>query len=46
MQGRGKMLVKVSGDTFYFCEAKCEKNWKMGRLGKEFKWTKPIKKKK
>ena len=40
VQGRGKMFVKVSGDIFYFCGSKCQKNWNMGRLGKETKWTK------
>ena len=37
--GYGKMYVKVSGDIFYFCNSKCEKNWNLGREGKDFKWT-------
>lgn len=40
IQGRGKMFVKVSGDALYFCESKCQKNWNLGRQGKDFKWTK------
>ncbi len=44
--GRGKMFVKVSGDILYFCELKCQRNWEMGREGKDFKWTLTSKKKK
>jgi len=37
--GRGKMFVKTDGRIFYFCNSKCEKNWKMKREGKKTKWT-------
>jgi large subunit ribosomal protein L24e len=36
----GKMFVKVSGQIFYFCNSKCEANFKMGRDPKKLKWTK------
>lgn len=39
-EGRGKMFVKASGQTFTFCGSKCEKNWKMKRAGKSTGWTK------
>jgi large subunit ribosomal protein L24e len=37
--GRGKMFVKNSGIVFYFCNSKCQKNYKLGRDGKNVKWT-------
>jgi|GEM_PF-2934383 len=33
------MLVKLDGTVLYFCGSKCEKNKKLGRQGKKFKWT-------
>jgi large subunit ribosomal protein L24e len=27
----GKMFVKESGEIFYFCSGKCEKNWQKNR---------------
>ncbi len=38
--GRGKMYVKLSGQVFYFCDSKCQKNFRMGRDGKKVTWTK------
>ena len=38
--GRGIMFVKTSGEIFYFCSSKCERNWKMKRDPKKVKWTK------
>ena len=35
----GKMFVRTDGKIFYFCRSKCEKNWEMGRIGKDTKWT-------
>ncbi len=40
----GKMFVRNDGRVFYFCKSKCQKNWDMGRSGKEHKWTKLYKK--
>ena len=39
-KGRGKMLVKGSGQTFTFCNSKCQRNFRLGRNGKRTKWTK------
>ena len=33
------MFVRNSGQVFYFCKSKCQKNWKMGRDGKNVRWT-------
>lgn len=38
-ESKGKMVVKLTGQVLYFCKAKCEKNWKMGRDPKKLKWT-------
>ena len=38
-EGRGKMFVKTDGKIFSFCNSKCQKNWKMKRVGKKVKWT-------
>jgi large subunit ribosomal protein L24e len=39
-KGTGKMYVKVSGQIFYFCSSKCEKNLlKLGRISREHKWV-------
>ena len=38
--GKGRMFVKNDGRIFYFCNSKCWKNWKLGREGKNIKWTK------
>jgi len=43
-KGRGKMFVKNSGQIFYFCNSKCERNWSMGREGKKTRWTETFKK--
>jgi large subunit ribosomal protein L24e len=33
------MFVKTEGRIFYFCDSKCEKNFRMGRQGKDIRWT-------
>lgn len=38
------MFVRADSKIFYFCKSKCEKNFNMGRVGKEHKWTKLYKK--
>jgi len=43
-EGRGKMLVRNDGKVFYFCNSKCQKNWKLGRKGKKLKWTQAYRK--
>jgi len=37
--GSGKVFVKNSGGVSYFCSAKCEKNFMMGRESKKMKWS-------
>jgi len=44
--GRGKMFVKNDGRIFYFCNSKCQNNFRLGRDGKETKWTKTYAKQK
>jgi large subunit ribosomal protein L24e len=36
---RGKMFVRNDGKIFYFCNSKCQSNWKLGREGKSTRWT-------
>ena len=38
--GTGKMFVKNDGTVYYWCSSKCEKNFKLGREGKDRKWSK------
>ncbi len=38
-RGTGKMLVRNDGRIVYFCSSKCQKNWNMGRMDKNLKWT-------
>ncbi len=38
--GRGKMFVKNTGQVFYFCNSKCQKNHALKRDGKKVRWTK------
>ncbi len=38
-EARGKMFVRNDGKIFYFCNSKCQKNWKLHRVGKNVKWT-------
>lgn len=45
-EGRGKMFVKTDGKIFNFCNSKCEKNWKMKRVGKKVRWTQAFAKEK
>lgn len=42
-KGTGKMFVKNTGEIFYFCSSKCEKNFNLGRNPRKVKWV--IKKK-
>ena len=37
--GRGKMLVRNSGQIFNFCDSKCHKNFDLKRDGKKVTWT-------
>ena len=37
---KGKLFIDKAGDSSYFCDSKCHKNFKLGRLGKTEKWTK------
>ncbi len=38
--GTGKLFIKTDGQTFNFCNNKCEKNMlKLGRKERETKWT-------
>jgi large subunit ribosomal protein L24e len=39
LEGRGKMFVRNDGKIFYYCNSKCQKNWRLGREGKHIKWT-------
>ncbi|MEM5836186.1 MAG: 50S ribosomal protein L24e [Candidatus Aenigmatarchaeota archaeon] len=39
IESKGKMFVKTTGEIFYFCSSKCEKNFMMGRDPKKLKWT-------
>lgn len=43
-QGTGKMFVKNTGEIFYFCSSKCEKNSNLGRIPRKVKWIKKKKK--
>lgn len=38
-EGRGKVVAKNDGRILYFCKSKCQRNFGMGREGKEKKWT-------
>jgi len=40
-RGTGKMFVKKTGETLFFCSSKCEKIYGMNRNAKKLKWTKP-----
>ncbi|RLJ07482.1 MAG: 50S ribosomal protein L24e [Candidatus Aenigmatarchaeota archaeon] len=44
-EGRGKMLVKTSGQVLYFCNSKCQRNYELGRNPKKLKWVKKKKSK-
>ncbi|HLD85242.1 MAG TPA: 50S ribosomal protein L24e [archaeon] len=39
-KGTGKMYVLNTGRVQSFCSSKCEKNMKMGRDSRNFKWAK------
>ena len=36
---KGKMFVRNDGRILYFCNSKCQKNFRLGRAGKDVKWT-------
>ncbi|MFH1978564.1 MAG: 50S ribosomal protein L24e [Candidatus Aenigmatarchaeota archaeon] len=38
-EGTGKMFVRTDARVFHFCGSKCQKNQRMGRVGKNLKWT-------
>jgi large subunit ribosomal protein L24e len=38
-EARGKMFVRNDGKVLYFCNSKCQKNWKLRRVGKNVRWT-------
>jgi len=38
-EGTGKMFVGIDSKISFFCSSKCQKNIKLGREGKKFKWT-------
>jgi large subunit ribosomal protein L24e len=37
--GCGKKYVKKDGSIMHFCSSKCEKNFKLGRVGRRLRWT-------
>jgi len=40
-KGEGKIFVKKTGGSFFYCSSKCEKNHlKLGREPKKTKWVK------
>jgi large subunit ribosomal protein L24e len=41
---RGKMFVRNDGRIFYFCNSKCQNNFRLGRVGKNVKWTQTFRK--
>ena len=38
--GKGKMMVRNSGQILTFCNSKCQKNFELKRDGKSVTWTK------
>ena len=43
---KGMTFVLPSGEVLYFCSSKCQKNNKLGRVGKKTTWVKKPKKSK
>ena len=43
-EDRGKMFVKNEGRVLWFCNSKCEKNFRLGRKGKKTGWTETFRK--
>ena len=41
---RGLAFVLESGEILYFCSSKCQKNHKLGRIGKKVNWVRKKKK--
>lgn len=44
LEGGGKMFVRSDARIFYFCDSKCQKNFKLGREGKNTRWTETFRK--
>lgn len=38
-RGKGKILVKKTGETYPFCSSKCERNHALGRSARKVQWT-------
>ncbi len=43
-KGSGKILVRNSGQILTFCKSKCDRNFGMGREGKNVRWTEAYRK--
>jgi large subunit ribosomal protein L24e len=43
-KGSGKVLVRNSGQILQFCNSKCDRNFGMGRAGKDVRWTEAFRK--
>jgi len=41
---RGTTFVLPNGEVLYFCSSKCQKNNKLGRVGKKVNWVRKQKK--
>jgi len=41
---RGLTFVLPNGELLYFCSSKCQKNYKLGRVGKKVNWVRKAKK--
>ena len=39
-QGSGKVFVKDTGQILHFHDSKCQRNFNLGREGKDTRWTK------
>lgn len=37
--GTGKMFVRRDGTIYYFCSAKCQNNFRLGRAPRRVLWT-------
>ncbi len=38
-RGKGKLLVTIDGKMLWFDASKCERNFALGRAGKDTKWV-------
>jgi len=41
---RGLTFVLLNGEALHFCSSKCQKNHKLGRVGKKTNWVRKEKK--